>query len=189
MSTAAAPIERLDAFASQATFRVLLEGISRPGSLHRLDTPWGGAVVPLALADVETTIAVVGDDSLAEQLLMATGATLVPLEEGELVAFAVSPTAATVGRLRQGSPLAPEGGAKVGVDCRRLTAGTAEVTLTLRGPGVDGTTTLGVDGVAREVFAAFADANRAAPAGIDVWLVDDGGQVAALPRTCHLEVH
>jgi alpha-D-ribose 1-methylphosphonate 5-triphosphate synthase subunit PhnH len=33
------------------------------------------------------------------------------------------------------------------------------------------------------VFEALGEANALFPAGIDVWLVDDRGQVAGLPRS------
>jgi alpha-D-ribose 1-methylphosphonate 5-triphosphate synthase subunit PhnH len=182
-------LARLDALRSQAAFRVLLDAISRPGTIHRLPAPWGGAIVPLALAEVETTIAVVGDDDRAEQVRRATGATFAPLDEAELVACDGRQAAATVARLRRGSGLAPELGAKVGIDCRALRPDAGEVTLALRGPGVPGRAGLGVDGVPPGFFRGLAAANRDAPAGIDVWLVDRDGWVAALPRTCHVEVH
>jgi alpha-D-ribose 1-methylphosphonate 5-triphosphate synthase subunit PhnH len=73
--------------------------------------------------------------------------------------------------------------------CRRLRAGSAgELTLRLSGPGIPGTRTLGVDGLGRDVLEAMAAANAKPPAGIDVWLIDDEGRIAALPRTCDWEV-
>lgn len=189
MSTTSPAIVRLDTFASQAVFRTLLETLSRPGTLGRLDAPWGAAIVPMSLADVETTIAVDGDVDKADALAMATGAAPVPLDEADLVACCAPISPSTIARLRRGTPLAPEKGAKVGMDCVALHYGAGDVTLTLRGPGVDGTTVLGVDGVAREVFDALGAAGSAPPAGIDAWLVDERGVVAGLPRTCRMEVY
>jgi len=37
-------------------------------------------------------------------------------------------------------------------------------------------------------MAAFSDANRHYPAGIDAWLIDEAGRLAGLPRTCQMEV-
>ena len=188
--TATIQAGRLDRFESQATFRILLETLSRPGTLRQL--PVGGlgaAVVPLALADVETTIAVCGDESWAERIVRATGAAVAVVEQAELVACCGSTDAATLRRLARGTALAPELGAKVGIDCRRLHADApGETTLTLTGPGVPGSTTLGVDGLGAEAVHAIRAANAAFPAGIDVWLIDRDGRIVGLPRTCRMEV-
>jgi alpha-D-ribose 1-methylphosphonate 5-triphosphate synthase subunit PhnH len=182
--------ERLDRFDSQRAFRVLLDTASRPGDVRRLPLARLGAiVVPLALADVETTVAVLGAPSEQTRVLRATGATTAAVDEAELVACCGRTDAATIDRLRRGSTLAPEGGAKVGIDCHTLRpAAPGAVTLTLSGPGIDGTAVLGVDGVDRAVFYAVARADAGFPAGIDVWLVDGDGRVAGLPRSTRWEV-
>jgi len=53
---------------------------------------------------------------------------------------------------------------------------------------VPGRTLLGVNGVSREVFDALRAANARFPAGVDVWLVDERGRVAGLPRSARLAV-
>lgn len=173
-------------FSSQTVFRAMLTCLSRPGSVVALPFAIGAALVPLALADVETTVAVVGDAEAAELVVRATGAAVSRVEDAELVACCGRTWPSTIERL------APELGAKVGIDCERLVAGGVgggrggEVTLRLSGP--DGTALLGVDGVDAAVFEAVAAANAAPPAGIDVWLVDRAGRLAGIPRSCHLEV-
>jgi alpha-D-ribose 1-methylphosphonate 5-triphosphate synthase subunit PhnH len=181
---------RLDRFDSQRAFRVLLDTASRPGDVRRLPLAGLGAVVvPLTLADVETTIAVLGAPSEQARVLRATGATTATVDEAQLVACCGGTDATTIDRLRRGSALAPEGGAKVGIDCRVLRpAAPGDVTLTLSGPGIDGTAVLGVDGMDGAVFEAIARADAGFPVGIDVWLVDGDGQVAGLPRSTRWEV-
>jgi alpha-D-ribose 1-methylphosphonate 5-triphosphate synthase subunit PhnH len=184
-------LPHLDHLASQAVFRVLLDTAARPGSLAQLPVRGlGAAAIPLALADVETTVAVRGDDSLAQQIVWATGAALAPLEDAELVAF-TDPDGVDTAliRLCRGTALVPELGTKVGLACAQLHAGPGgDVGLRVSGPGVHGTTTLGVDGLARTVFDALNQANDHFPAGIDVWLVSADDRIAALPRSCRLEV-
>lgn len=184
------PVAGLDTFASQATFRSLLTSLSRPGSVVDLPVPGlGAAVVPLALADVETTVAVIGDRAVAEIVVRATGAAASPVEDAELVACCGRTAASTVARLSTGSALAPELGTKVGIDCDRLVAGgPGQLTVTVSGPGVKGATRLGVDGLDAEVLEAVAAANADPPVGIDVWLVDQSGHIVGLPRSCRLEV-
>jgi alpha-D-ribose 1-methylphosphonate 5-triphosphate synthase subunit PhnH len=177
--------ERLRPAASQAVFRVLLEALARPGRVLQLPAPDPGpGIVPLALAVIGSPVAVLGDPGWQQRICQATGAAAAAAEDASLVAIYGTADPADIPRLRRGSALAPEDGAKVGLACRRLAeGGPAEVTLELSGPGVPGMIRLGVDGVGPAVFEALAEANALFPAGIDVWLVDERGQVAGLPRS------
>jgi alpha-D-ribose 1-methylphosphonate 5-triphosphate synthase subunit PhnH len=180
-----ATLERLGARESQAVFRVLLDTLARPGLVLPLPVPGlGPAVVPLALAVVGSPVAVLGDPAPQQRICQLTGASAAAAADAALVAIYPPADPAAICRLPRGSALAPERGAKVGLACRRLAEdGPGELTLELSGPGVPGTVRLGVDGIDRAVLAALSEANALFPAGIDVWLVDDGDQVAGLPRS------
>ncbi len=198
--TAVTMSDQLSAAASQAVFRVLLASLSRPGSVLQLPPgsacqggadrdPPGPGVVPLALAVIDSKVAAVGSPSWQARICRATGASPAGVAEASLVAIYGTADASTVSRLRRGSAAEPEAGAKVGLACRGLTAGgTGAVTLELAGPGVPGRIRLGVDGVSAAVFDALSAANEHFPAGVDLWLVDDRGQVAGLPRSTRLAV-
>jgi alpha-D-ribose 1-methylphosphonate 5-triphosphate synthase subunit PhnH len=197
---AGAVSDRLSPLTSQAVFRVLLESLARPGRVLALPALGGGpgagagravgpGIVPLALAVIGSKVAVAGAPSWQARICRATGASAADLAEASLVAIygAVDPQA--VARLRRGSAAAPEEGAKVGLACGALTeGGPGETTLEMSGPGVPGRTRLGVDGVGRAVFDALRAANATFPAGVDVWLVDERGQVAGLPRSARQAV-
>jgi alpha-D-ribose 1-methylphosphonate 5-triphosphate synthase subunit PhnH len=187
---AAAASERLSPRTSQTVFRVLLDTLARPGRVLGLPDPRPGpGIVPLALAVVGSPVAVLNDPAWQERICRATGASATPAADASLVAVYGTPDAQTVSRLRRGSALAPEDGAKVGLACRRLAAGgPGELTLRLAGPGVPGAVTLGVDGIGPAVFDALREANAQFPAGVDVWLVDDRGRVAGLPRSARVAV-
>jgi alpha-D-ribose 1-methylphosphonate 5-triphosphate synthase subunit PhnH len=193
--TAVPVSDRLGALASQAVFRVLLDSLARPGRILRLpaeldDAPGvGPGVVPLALAVIDSTVAVVGSPSWQARICRATGAVAADVADASLVAIYGAADAATISRLRRGSAAEPEAAAKVGLACRALTdAGGGEVTLELTGPGVPGKTRLGVAGVSAAAFDALRAANQHFPAGVDVWLVDEHGQVAGLPRSSRQKV-
>jgi alpha-D-ribose 1-methylphosphonate 5-triphosphate synthase subunit PhnH len=195
--------DRLSALASQAVFRILLNSLAHPGLVLRLPAdstgPDAGAdghsralrapdvgpgIVPLALAVIDSKVAVVGSPSWQARICRATGACAVEVGEAALVAIYGAADAATIGLLRRGSTLQPESAAKVGLACRNLIeGGPGEVTLELAGPGVPGRRRLGVDGVSAAVLGALRAANEHFPAGVDVWLVDEHGQVAGLPRS------
>jgi alpha-D-ribose 1-methylphosphonate 5-triphosphate synthase subunit PhnH len=206
---AGGPSDRLGPLASQAVFRVLLECLARPGRVlalpaagrgPALPAAGGGAgaqtgrgvgpgIVPLALAVIGSKVAVAGDPSWQERICRATGASAAGIEEASLVAIYGTADRQTVSRLRRGSATAPEDGAKVGLACGALTeGGPGQTTVELSGPGVPGRARLGVDGVGRDVFDALRAANAMFPAGVDVWLVDERGLVAGLPRSARQAV-
>jgi alpha-D-ribose 1-methylphosphonate 5-triphosphate synthase subunit PhnH len=184
--------DRLSPLASQAVFRVLLESLARPGRVFQLPAVGaepGPGIVPLALAVIGSKVAVAGSPSWQERICRATGAQPVGPEEADLVAIYETAEALTISRLQRGSAAAPEDGAKVGLACRALSqGGPGETAIELTGPGVPGRTRLSVDGVDPEVFDALRAANARFPAGVDVWLVDERGQVAGLPRSARQAV-
>jgi alpha-D-ribose 1-methylphosphonate 5-triphosphate synthase subunit PhnH len=186
--------------ASQRCFRSLLDALANPGKVVTMNEPEAvtarAAVVALTLADIDTPMAIVGDEVLAAEVSEATRAPLVPVSEARLVAL-LEPTLELVGQCQTGSAEAPELGAKVGLGCSRLLslAGEARVPpaaggvqLVLEGPGVAGTRRLFVEGIDPAVFDAVARANKEFPAGLDVWLISLDGNVAGLPRSTRVKV-
>ncbi len=209
--------DRLSPLNSQAVFRVLLGSLCRPGRVFQLPASAAGqcvtaagpdaaaaelesgvpvaglrigpGIVPLALAVIGSEVAVAGAPSWQERICRATGAVAADVGEASLVAIYGTADPQSISLLRRGSATAPEDGAKVGLGCRVLTeGGQGDVTVELSGPGVPGSARLGVDGVDRAVFDALRSANSTFPAGVDVWLVDERGQLAGLPRSARLAV-
>ena len=187
---------RLSPPESQQAFRALLDALARPGRVVRLPESlterMPPALVPAAaLADVEVTVAVVTGchDDWADAVLQATGARIAPFTQAEMVVFRRAPSATEIVALERGDATSPERGARVSIACRSLsTPGTAMaagsgLTLSLRGPGVEGTAHVVVDGLRPDALEALADANRSFPAGVDAWLVADDGSVVGLPRS------
>jgi alpha-D-ribose 1-methylphosphonate 5-triphosphate synthase subunit PhnH len=183
---------RLSPLASQAVFRVLLESLARPGRIFQFPATSkeaGPGIVPLALAVIGSKVAVAGAPEWQARICRATGAQPADIEAASLVAIYGPAKAEAITRLRRGSANTPEDGAKVGLACGALTAGhQGDTTIELKGPGVPGRMLLGVNGVGPEVFDALREANARFPAGVDVWLVDERGRVAGLPRSARQAV-
>jgi alpha-D-ribose 1-methylphosphonate 5-triphosphate synthase subunit PhnH len=186
----AVELDRLDIRSSQEIFRVLLSTLSHPGQVEELPLRGlGPAIVPFALAGVDSQFAVLGDRCWEEGIERATGGIPADPAQAALVALWAPANPTVLGSLRRGSPLAPEDGAKVGVGCRAVGAGgDAEVSLVLAGPGVCGSLILGVDGLSAAFFEALSEVNSEFPAGIDVWLVDEDDRIAGIPRSTTIEV-
>jgi alpha-D-ribose 1-methylphosphonate 5-triphosphate synthase subunit PhnH len=195
--SAAPAAQRLSPLTSQAVFRVLLGSLAQPGRVFQLPAAaaWpepgpganpalGPGIVPLALAVIGSKVAVAGAPDWGARICQATGASPADIAEAELVAIYGPTDPVMITQLRRGSSHAPEEGAKVGLSCHTLTAGgPGEVTIELSGPGVAGRARLGVNGIGSGAFGALRAVNSTFPAGVDVWLVDQRGQIAGLPRS------
>jgi alpha-D-ribose 1-methylphosphonate 5-triphosphate synthase subunit PhnH len=183
---------RLGALESQATFRVLLDTLARPGTIARLPQPFGSTIpavlcVPLALSDLGIPIAVVGDpDRWAADVARATGATVTTPPQAWAAAVVAGFEPAVIEQFDPGSALAPERGARLAVLVPTL--GTGALSLSLSGPGVPGRRHLRLGGVEPEALRTLQVRNAAFPAGLDVWFVTEDGRIAALSRTTELEV-
>lgn len=188
---------RLDADQSQRSFHVFLQAIAEPGSIHRLDVSHLAAGVPapamlaLTLADVEVAINVDGDASspLGRLLCETTGARSTDTEDADLVIL-TGPDTDVVARCDPGTALVPERGTRlaVRVDAVRTDPRPGDLVVTLAGPGVPGSRTLGLAGVPGELLHRLAEANAAFPAGLDTWFISDEGDTCALPRSTQLTI-
>lgn len=181
---------------TQRDFRVLVGVLARPGTVERLDAPAGApaATVPVAgLADVEVPLAVwarPGDERWAAALYAATGAPYAEPEAARMVLALRPPVPDELRALSRGDALEPELGTRlvIAVTALRTAPEPADVTLTLRGPGVQDTATLAVAGLDADVFSTLHEINDDYPAGVDTFLVAADGAVAGLPRTTRIEM-
>lgn len=190
--TTSAPTMSVPAQEEQATFRALLDAISRPGSIQHLpprrieDGDWGGALLVLqALLDHEVTFHVLSDHALAhEQLLRRTGARSASLDQADFVLARGDTATAAIEAAREGGFEEPERSATVVLLAEMLGAGT--LTLTLSGPGIESTSLLAIEGLPVAAFEALRRRTITFPQGVDVVLVDTTGRVAAVPRSTRI---
>ncbi len=177
---------------AQSTFRSVMSAMARPGSVQRIapvaGTPGpmmlGTAAIALTLFDHDTPLwldaqmsesldvvkwlkfhtgaPVVGDSSIAAFALVADGAHLPALE-----------------RLALGSNEYPDRSTTVILQVDSLDSGRV---YELRGPGIDGVTTLSAAIRPADLFERLAINETLFPRGIDMVLVADDA-VVAIPRT------
>lgn len=155
---------------TQRAYRGLLAAMAEPGTVQRL-----GGGVPLVLAtltDHEVIVATPSDPSVGTaDFLVVTGGS----SGGALL------------RARRGTPLDPADGATAVYAVTALGAG--PMSLSLAGPGVGLVPrVLSVTGLDPAEVALVQQTRADYPCGVDVVLVDDCGQCAALPRSCTVEV-
>lgn len=170
---------------AQPVFRAVLDALARPGTVARL--PAGGAVPPallpvLALADLDTPVAILSDDDWSDPVGTATGAPITGPAQARFVAALRPPETGEAARFPIGSAASPEAAALVSLAVPELTGGPQR---TLRGPGVPDSRAVTPRGVLPQVWTAHAAA--AFPAGFDLLLVDPDGRVLGIPRSTRIE--
>ncbi|MCA3285468.1 MAG: phosphonate C-P lyase system protein PhnH [Roseomonas sp.] len=177
----AAPV--LDA---QASFRVILEAMSRPGRLQRIEariTPpaplcTAAAAALLSLADADTPLWLDAGEAVAEWLRFHCGAPIT--QEISAARFALAcGTAPSLEALDVGTDEDPQLGATLILQVAGLVASEG---WRLTGPGIQHEHRLRVHGAPAEFTAAWARNHTLFPRGVDV-LLCAGDSIAALPRS------
>ncbi len=189
------PAATLDA---QQTFRVLLNAMARPGTVHTLPVRAGTSperAVCFALLDFEVSYAIAnsGDgndtDALEQWIALHTGCRRAEVADATFVlAYGPLPDAAWAA-IRRGTLAFPDTGATIIHVLPAVGEASPDsdgTRLTLRGPGIEDVQELIVAGLAPSAFASLAHANREYPLGVDVILLDRMGRVACLPRSTHV---
>lgn len=172
---------------TQATFRALVEAMSRPGTIHPVPTSPADHAVISTLVDHEVSC---HTDDVRTREALADAGRLTTAEIGSAaIVHSVGPLSVPHTQLAQGTDIEPSMGATViyRIDALAHDPPDGGVSLTLRGPGVDGARQLGVMGLPVSEFSAIAGVQAGYPRGIDVVLCAPGA-VAALPRSVTMEV-
>jgi alpha-D-ribose 1-methylphosphonate 5-triphosphate synthase subunit PhnH len=195
-----------EVFDSQATFRALLDAMSRPGTISQVPriaytaVPRGFCAPAMSilktLCDHRVSFSVAGAQVNPEWIrylevnLAAPHATV---ESADYVLFDGAAYDAGFAKLRLGSPEYPESSATALLFISRLSQDPYEsegpaCDLEFSGPGVKGTVRLSVTGLDPAYAVEREKVNRAFPLGIDILLVDPEGRVAGVPRTSSVEI-
>jgi alpha-D-ribose 1-methylphosphonate 5-triphosphate synthase subunit PhnH len=194
-----------DVYDSQATFRALLDALSRPGKVCLLPgNAYNGAprgFCPPALSILKTlcdhrvSFSLVSGNrtpELSRYLEVNLATPLAEVEKADYVIFDATTFDEDFLRLKRGSSEFPEDSATALLCVGRLAEGSVETDtpscrLRCAGPGVQDTAFLTVTGLDPRYSEARARTNDLSPLGIDLFLVDPEGRVAGIPRTTSVE--
>lgn len=174
---------------TQQTFRLLMQAMSRPGTIHQLEHT--GDQMPymsvlLTLLDHEVTFAVVGMGIDRDHITVATGARKASVEEADYLVIDGGDSAGVVLRAKRGDFRYPEEGATLIYHVKSLQGSNTGVCLI--GPGIPRQLHLVMDGLSSREVAGIATANAGFPTGIDCIFIDDAARVTAVPRSVRMEV-
>lgn len=178
------------------TFRVILDVLARPGTIGEItgpaETPKGlynsAAALVLTLADYATPVWLppsLSTDAITSYIRFHTSApiTLDP----EQAAFAVLSTESDdfdVDAFHPGTQQYPDRSTTVILHIDELDVGDS---VTLSGPGIDGSTTFKASGLPTNFWAEMQKNNAKFPLGVDVILAVPG-KIAAIPRSTMIKV-
>ena len=181
---------------AQSTFRSVMSAMARPGSVQPIAVSVGApdgmmrgtAAIALTLFDHDTPIwldgAMAATSEVARWLKFHTSAPVV--DDASIASFALIGDAKNLpvlDRFAFGSNEYPDRSTTLILQVESLSQGPA---YQLRGPGIDGVSTLRATIEPRDLFARLAINATLFPRGIDVVLVDDAS-IVAIPRTTRLE--
>lgn len=192
---------------AQQAFRCVLDAMSRPGRVVALppsalaglvppasstpDRPMspGAAALLLTLLDAETTVRLAGglaSRSAQAYLRFHTGVrSAAPGEAAEFTVVRAAEVDDTLwSALDLGTDEAPQRGATLVVEVDGLDAGRG-ARLRLKGPGIEATQALQVDGLSTGFWLWRQRLQAALPRGIELVLVD-GSRMAAIPRSTRI---
>ena len=181
-------------YGSQSIFRLLMDGMARPGSVRTVTIDVGqpallrraAGAFALTLCDADTPVwlpATVAKSVVAEWIVFHTGATITADKGDAKFAFiSTGSPPCSFGLFSAGTQEYPDRSTTIIVEVESLHAGQP---LTLSGPGIKGEETVMVTGLP-EVFLNFWSDNRSLfPRGADV-ILTAGDSFICLPRTTRI---
>jgi alpha-D-ribose 1-methylphosphonate 5-triphosphate synthase subunit PhnH len=191
---------------AQQVFRATLDAISRPGTLQRLPVAALAGLQPpgvsvalgallLMLLDAEVSLhlgAGLATEPLSAYLRFYTGVRVLadPTNADFIATPAAQAQPALWTALRTGSDEMPQDSATLLIDVPALAKtrlAPDDRLLQLRGPGIRSSEQLAVGGLSAEFWRARIACEASFPQGVDLILCC-GEQIAALPRTTHLQL-
>jgi alpha-D-ribose 1-methylphosphonate 5-triphosphate synthase subunit PhnH len=184
---------------NQQNFRILLEAMSRPGRMLRLDGIQAAAPFAAVLAvggcllDHEVSLCVIGGGDARALQAALVGATQGRPEVPEKADYLFIVGARGLGaaaRAKRGRLEAPEEGATLVYCLAEGASASHRLQVRLRGPGIarPGGIAPEMPGVPPAEFQALMAANADYPLGVDAFFVRPGGALMGLPRSTRIQV-
>lgn len=176
---------------TQQAFRKILDSMSFPGKLNRLDQ-WMFEMPPLlsqtalvcqTLLDSEVTFVVLENPEISKSIHAYTGSHVAEVSEADFLIIpinvAIEKIVQQLKKTKTGDLRDPQKSATILYEVESLAHGTC---YELKGPGIKKTETI-FTSIPEEVMAIRAEINAEYPLGIDFLFIDQDGNLLALPRT------
>lgn len=193
---------------TQKTFRTLLQAMSNPGRVYRLEQKlevrsqksdkYNLSSVFCALPSVlqtlldhEVTFNVFGHqrEEWEYRIIRATGSRTANVEDADFVIIPSGGSDGAILHARRGSLEYPDTGATVIYSVHLLSArDNGGVRVTLKGPGINGEITPFIGGIKKDEFHYLKEINSEYPLGVDSIFIDAENRLMCMPRSTKIEV-
>jgi alpha-D-ribose 1-methylphosphonate 5-triphosphate synthase subunit PhnH len=186
---------------TQKTFRTLLQAMSRPGQVYRLERVAeikSGSVdhphlfsVLLTLLDQEVGFCLVGPEkeNLQRAVSELTRCPVKDLSDADFIAVLGGESRREILRAKRGTLEYPDTGATVIYQVEFLEEGNnGKPTVRLKGPGIRQDRTAVIQGLGKNELSDLRDVNSEYPLGIDCIFVDRTDRLMCIPRSTRIEV-
>lgn len=178
-------------FDIQEIFRVIMDGMAKPGKINRvpvtaLSAPGGlspfVASVCLTLLDSEVSFHV-KIQAWENYLHINTGSVAKPAPEADFVIVEGEQTPEGIEFLRRGSLLFPDRGSTLIISVESIATYGGGLVVEMTGPGIPGLRRILVKGLNAGYLSAISSINEEYPLGVDTIMVDRTGSVVCVPRS------
>lgn len=195
-----------EVFIMQKTFRVLLDGMSRPGKIYALgehyfmNCPDGFNPYILSilktLGDNNVLFCLCGFESntFKKYIQINTGMECSDLSRADYAVVDGKVFVSCLELLNNGTLEFPENNATVIIETENLLGACTErdqldcTQIALKGPGIKDTAILTIKGFDKRYIESIMEINSVFPLGIDIIFLDKAGRIACMPRTSVAEV-
>lgn len=185
-------------FDAQFHFRQLMEAMSRPGKICKLEHSAinppesmhpGSALIAFSLLNADVRFYHHG--SAAEYLRFNTSSELTVPSEADFIFMKGTDLTELIEVAKVGTDNYPETNASIIIEVIEINNNIDKGGLNLRlsGPGVLGSKDINVHGLHGDLIKEILLKNEEFPLGVDSILVDKSGNICCLPRTCKIELN
>lgn len=186
---------------TQKTFRALLQAMSHPGRVYRLEQTteirsctadkYNLFPVLLTLLDHEVGFCVIGPGNKYLETVVSeiTWCPVKDLSEADFIIVLNGESRGEILKTKRGTLEYPDRGATVIYRVESLENGTnGKTTALLKGPGIKTDIAPVVQGLAKNELSYLKEINSEYPLGIDCIFLDGAGGIMCIPRSTRIEV-
>lgn len=173
-------------------FRLLLQAMSRPGTLFQIPTSGEPGPSPLlrlldALIDQQSSCCLIDPDPQWQaQLHQHTGCSFCSADQADFLLALGGDSRGTLHQAKRGRRDFPDRSATIIYQVDKLAAGTPQSGIPLRGPGINGSIYPWIGGLAEAELTQLKSVNLEFPLGIDALFLDRAGQLIGVPRSTRI---
>lgn len=191
---------------SQRSFKTLMDAMSRPGQLYRLQEHHFSKAPENFNPNILTVLKTLGDNNITfsscnlkdetvqRYIEVNTGVIPAEVNEADYILFDGGKFDGNICSAKAGSLEFPENSATVIFAVKRILCGQYKgndmdrIELHMKGPGIKDVNIVTIIGLDKKFVQGTIEMNSVYPLGIDLIFVDEEGSIICMPRTAKAEV-